>query len=847
MTSPINLKSKKESPIYYKDTLFLVGLGLLLLSASVLFFSGQIQDRNIFRPATSNYILGIYVIMVGYGIALAVNYKFRFGKIPQEYTFLWASIATVSCFALNFDVRVFEELEDWAGYYTLGAVISCIVYAFRSLLPKSLLYALYACMGAGSMMFVYFAFYLLPIYPLSLIAFWVMGLSLHTFVPLGLALQVFLVGYKAYQNNQKRLTYTMLGGFLVPFLSLIVFVSIFSVKYNYINKISNQQFVKNTLEPKDDKPAWVKIAQRLDNDWFTEQILKKEFFFVRQEWGRGFSLNFSDGFERRHNPILVILDLTTSKHALDEHESRKILESIHDKRHHTEQRLWTGENLQTSQIVTQVELYPEYRLAYTEKTFQIENNSEGNLRTSTQEALYTFYLPEGGVVTSLSLWINGKEEKGYLTSKSKADSAYKSIVGVEVRDPALVHWQEGNSITVRVFPCTPQEKRQFKIGITAPLKKTDKGLLYQSIYFKGTKLDDTKEFIRILNGKSFIQNASFLKFGVQNLEYEGDFKGSWELEVPEKPLTTTQFVFNGKSYELSPYEKRLTTHTIKNVYLDVNSLWTKEEYEAILKATKGKKVFTLNPEPVQITPQNAESVFESLHQDKFSMFAFQKLPETENTIVIGKSGAVSPNINDVKNEAFGKNLKAFLGELEQPIRYWNLNNDLTPYLKTLKELRVLIVEENSLEGFIKQLKNEEVVQYQENEQTVVLENAQIKITEKQADTTKKVTSNAPDHLLRLFAYNDLMRKIGKDFFSEQHIREDLLKQAQTAYIVSPLSSLIVLETQEDYKRFDIQKSKNSLENASLKNAGAVPEPHEWALIIVLVFSVWIFYKKGFRF
>jgi XrtN system VIT domain protein len=91
-----------------------------------------------------------------------------------------------------------------------------------------------------------------------------------------------------------------------------------------------------------------------------------------------------------------------------------------------------------------------------------------------------------------------------------------------------------------------------------------------------------------------------------------------------------------------------------------------------------------------------------------------------------------------------------------------------------------------------------------------------------------------------------MRKIGKDFFNEKHIREDLLQQAQTAYIVSPLSSLIVLETQADYDRFDIKKSKNSLENASLKNAGAVPEPHEWALIIILILSVWYFYTKGFK-
>jgi hypothetical protein len=47
--------------------------------------------------------------------------------------------------------------------------------------------------------------------------------------------------------------------------------------------------------------------------------------------------------------------------------------------------------------------------------------------------------------------------------------------------------------------------------------------------------------------------------------------------------------------------------------------------------------------------------------------------------------------------------------------------------------------------------------------------------------------------------------------------------------------MVVLETQDDYKRFNIKDSRNSLKNASLKSKGAVPEPHEWALIIIACF------------
>jgi hypothetical protein len=50
-----------------------------------------------------------------------------------------------------------------------------------------------------------------------------------------------------------------------------------------------------------------------------------------------------------------------------------------------------------------------------------------------------------------------------------------------------------------------------------------------------------------------------------------------------------------------------------------------------------------------------------------------------------------------------------------------------------------------------------------------------------------------------------------------------------------------LETQRDYDRFDIKDSNNSLRNASMSSRGAVPEPHEWALIILA--TVVLFYIK----
>jgi XrtN system VIT domain protein len=102
---------------------------------------------------------------------------------------------------------------------------------------------------------------------------------------------------------------------------------------------------------------------------------------------------------------------------------------------------------------------------------------------------------------------------------------------------------------------------------------------------------------------------------------------------------------------------------------------------------------------------------------------------------------------------------------------------------------------------------------------------------------KAADSKGSEHLLRLFAYNDLMRQVGPFAMSKKYEPKSLVQQADEAFIVSPVSSLLVLESEADYQRFDIQKSKNSLDNATINSSGAVPEPHEWLLIALLFTTI----------
>ena len=150
--------------------------------------------------------------------------------------------------------------------------------------------------------------------------------------------------------------------------------------------------------------------------------------------------------QKVHDPLVVVASLFSPRLLLTEEDQLQVLKTQFDARHHTEERLWSGRDLTTDHIVTNVRLWPAHHLAYSETVVTVFNHGEQMWGTGQEEAIYTFHLPEGGTVTSLSLWIGGREEKAVLTTKGKADSAYREIVGVEHRDPSVEHRPRGGPV-----------------------------------------------------------------------------------------------------------------------------------------------------------------------------------------------------------------------------------------------------------------------------------------------------------------------------------------------------------------------------------------------------------------
>ncbi|MFH1024769.1 MAG: VIT domain-containing protein [Planctomycetota bacterium] len=106
---------------------------------------------------------------------------------------------------------------------------------------------------------------------------------------------------------------------------------------------------------------------------------------------------------------------------------------------------------------------PDAALAYLEWTLVFENSS-----WQQREARALVALPPGGVVSRLTLWIDGQEREAAFAARGKVKEAYKEVVR-RSRDPVLVTTRGPDRVFVQCFPVPPNGKMKVRVGITSPL------------------------------------------------------------------------------------------------------------------------------------------------------------------------------------------------------------------------------------------------------------------------------------------------------------------------------------------------------------------------------------------
>ncbi|WP_188133866.1 XrtN system VIT domain-containing protein [Chitinophaga sp. CF418] len=801
--------------------------GLILLAVTLIIF--LIPELLSVEDRLTWFFLN-HAITAGYFLTLWFSGRLRRGREGLHPFFLFLLMFLVGAYALNRNIPVFEVSAPWFAVTIILCSVNYIAFAFIRVVPVPVRMVMFFLLGLSLCCFLYMTIYILPFTGFGLLLFFFFGISLHVLVPLLFFLYTIRLFRRSYA---KRRPYKLAfwSGIGITVLIVLVYTILWRMNVVQMNKEysrwNNQ--VRGTY-----LPAWLHVAAHITPNPVTEKVLKAEMVYTTVDgWDRSFfnfgsSLNWNEA--RKHDPLVMIASTLGGTSGMTGEERIHILKYLYDSRYEAEERLWSGDDLQTTHVQTSARIWPRLRMAYTEKTVSVKNSLITKW-TNRQEAIYIFHLPEGAVVSSLSLWINGREEKGILTTKAKADSAYKTIVGVENRDPSVVHWQEGNTVTVRVFPVMNNEERQFKLGITAPLSLEHGALIYRNIYFDGPSTGSTGEDVDISfeTPPADLQRSGIFSKGKDGrLTASGPYRADWQVSFKDEGLAHQLFSANGKVFSVAPYRKEMAAADVSDVYLDINSAWSKQEYNSVLSLLKYKRVWVYVDEMMeQVTDQNRSDLFEQAAESRFSLFPFFEVAQPANAIVITKGVVNSPSVDDLENARFMDALKEWLAG-GQHIMLYNLGGELSPYLRTLKECRTFRYDQGDITALKGLLDDHRFPASMETDQRIVVESAGMTINE----TPGTEVSTAPDHLQRLFAYNHIMHAMGPRLLTGGDESDTLVAEASESYIVTPLSSLVVLEKNEDYERFNIRDSNNSLGNASLAGKGAVPEPHEWALIVI---------------
>ncbi|MDP3543447.1 MAG: VIT domain-containing protein [Elusimicrobiota bacterium] len=86
-----------------------------------------------------------------------------------------------------------------------------------------------------------------------------------------------------------------------------------------------------------------------------------------------------------------------------------------------------------------------------------------------QEARALVALPPGGVVSRLTLWIDGEEREAAFGGRGQVKQAYEAVVRQQ-RDPVLVTTRGPDRVMVQLFPVPPNGgEMKVRLGITAPI------------------------------------------------------------------------------------------------------------------------------------------------------------------------------------------------------------------------------------------------------------------------------------------------------------------------------------------------------------------------------------------
>jgi hypothetical protein len=100
-----------------------------------------------------------------------------------------------------------------------------------------------------------------------------------------------------------------------------------------------------------------------------------------------------------------------------------------------------------------------------------------NVSAIDREARLSLMLPQDAVVSRATLWVNGEEREAAYAGRAEARKAYEQVAVQQRRDPLLVTTKGAGRVLAQAFPVPRDGTLKMKIGMTIPLHANRDGRL----------------------------------------------------------------------------------------------------------------------------------------------------------------------------------------------------------------------------------------------------------------------------------------------------------------------------------------------------------------------------------
>ena len=474
-------------------------------------------------------------------------------------------------------------------------------------------------------------------------------------------------------------------------------------------------------------------------------------------------------------------------------------------------------------------------VSYTEWTMVFKNESPLQ-----REARAQISLPPGGVVSRLTLWVNGEEREAAFAGRGKVREAYEKVAIQQRRDPVLVTTSGIDRVLMQCFPVQPNGgEMKIRMGITAPLKIQNKDLAELPLPFF---IEENFGVNKDLKHSVWLESKQELKSSLADLKAETGEGGKYSLRgnLENSKLSENWISVRRNPESLDSWTRDSIKNSPKIITQHLEELSATAPARIILVVDGSQQMKNLQPQLAKSLAQLPSTVETKivlasdeavlLNQDFFKPTA-EKISSTINDISFAGGNDNVPALIKAWDLAVEKPNTAIVWlHGAQPVEMKNIEELQQRYDRGAKphfyDIQIssganrLAEKLQGIIGIVEIVPNrlaglDRILAQWNGTEKMFVAKREIKNGAKPAAPAVEGSS----HLARLWANEEVGR------LSAKHT-DEAIKLASSYQLVTSVTGAVVLETQEQYERA-------GLDPVNPNSVPTIPEPETWALIMVV--------------